>query len=62
MIILGTGSNALLINSDGQHFNCGGWGHILGDEGSAFWIAQSAMKIYFNDLDNMVKNSLRFGI
>ncbi|XP_019865263.1 N-acetyl-D-glucosamine kinase [Aethina tumida] len=54
--IAGTGSNTLLINPDGTKVQCGGWGYLLGDEGSAWKIVQRAIKYCFDDLDNFAKS------
>ncbi|XP_030747540.1 N-acetyl-D-glucosamine kinase [Sitophilus oryzae] len=53
--IAGTGSNTLLINPDGSRTQCGGWGNILSDEGSAWNIAYLGIKYCFDDLDNFHK-------
>jgi N-acetylglucosamine kinase-like BadF-type ATPase len=44
VIIAGTGSIVVAQNEDGQHQRVGGWGHILGDQGSAYWLAVESVK------------------
>ncbi len=44
VLISGTGSIALGRDAGGQKARSGGWGHILGDEGSGYTIAQQALQ------------------
>ncbi len=45
VVIAGTGSAAYAVFKDGgTHFE-GGWGYLFGDEGSAFWIARTAISL-----------------
>lgn len=43
LLIAGTGSIAYARAESGASARAGGWGHLLGDEGSAFWIALQGM-------------------
>ncbi len=43
LLIAGTGSIALIRTATGQMYRAGGWGHILGDEGSAYRVAFDAI-------------------
>ena len=44
VIISGTGSIAYGRNRDHGAARAGGWGHVLGDEGSGYWIGRQAMR------------------
>lgn len=51
-MISGTGSNSLLLNPNGREERCGGWGHLLGDEGSAYWISNRSIKWVIDTTEN----------
>lgn len=44
IVIAGTGSVAGARNRRGDYARCGGWGYLVGDEGSAFYIAREALR------------------
>lgn len=44
VVISGTGSVAAALDCSGNYFTAGGWGHIMGDEGSAYGIATAALR------------------
>lgn len=43
LLICGTGSIAISANAEGVMFRSGGWGHILGDEGSAWDVGRKGL-------------------
>ncbi|RWZ51412.1 ATPase [Halobacillus fulvus] len=43
LVIAGTGSNAIGRDSNGRVYRCGGWGHLIGDEGSGYYISLKAL-------------------
>jgi glucosamine kinase len=47
--ISGTGSNVLGVGTDGRAWRAGGWGHVLGDEGSGYWLAVESIKAALYD-------------
>jgi N-acetylglucosamine kinase-like BadF-type ATPase len=51
VLIAGTGSIAYGVNADGYAARAGGWGFILGDEGSGYWIGRRALAAVMREGD-----------
>jgi N-acetylglucosamine kinase-like BadF-type ATPase len=50
-IVSGTGSIAYGRNGGGDAARAGGWGYVLGDEGSGYWIGRNALRAVLRHAD-----------
>jgi len=55
LLVAGTGSIAVARDRRGRWRRAGGWGQLLGDEGSGFWIGRAALR------DPLLRRRLRLG-
>ena len=51
IVISGTGSHVRGMNASGEVASAGGWGWLLGDEGSAMWIGREGLMAALRDND-----------
>ena len=51
VVIAGTGSICYGRNDKGQAARAGGWGYVLGDEGSGYWIGRHALRAVVREAD-----------
>lgn len=58
IVIAGTGSVAMGMNSRGQRARAGGWGHIIGDEGSGYDIGRKAIVAAFRSYDGRGRKTI----
>jgi glucosamine kinase len=49
--IAGTGSNVFGVGEGGRSWRVGGWGHLLGDEGSGYWLGIKSIHAALADRD-----------
>ena len=49
--IAGTGSNVFGVGAEGRSWRTGGWGHLLGDEGSGYWLGVESIRAALRDRD-----------
>lgn len=55
ILISGTGS-VLYGYTNGKIFRVGGWGRVIGDEGSGYWIGRKALNCITKEFDEQKKN------
>lgn len=58
VVISGTGSIAYGRNVEGQAARAGGWGYVLGDEGSGYWIGRAAIRAVLREQDRRGAHTL----
>jgi N-acetylglucosamine kinase-like BadF-type ATPase len=61
LVVAGTGSNAIGRSTDGRLFGAGGWGPVLGDEGSGTWIGIEAIRAALRAQDGELLSDLNHG-
>lgn len=51
VVVAGAGSIAFARDANGHEARAGGWGYLLGDEGSGYWIGREALRSYLRYLE-----------
>ena len=62
VVIAGTGSIAYGRNDRNQAARAGGWGYMLGDEGSGYWIGRAALRAVLRESDRRGPATLLTGL
>lgn len=57
-LIAGTGSSCFGINERGERWQAGGWGHLISDEGSSYWLGWNAIRLAMGAYDGRWQTSL----
>ena len=59
VLIAGTGSSCYGRNSSGESWIAGGWGHLISDEGSSYWLGIQAMRCAAASADGRMDSILK---
>lgn len=58
VLITGTGSSCYGRTADGKEWRAGGWGYLIADEGSSYWLGLQAMRTAVMAYDGRLERSL----
>lgn len=62
LVICGTGSVIVGKDEDEQFYRAGGWGYLLGDEASGFWLVKRLFQEYLAYFDGVREDDLSFDV
>ncbi|MCS6825459.1 MAG: hypothetical protein NZ553_02480 [Caldilinea sp.] len=57
-LIAGTGSSCFGVNARGERWQAGGWGHLISDEGSSYWLGWNAIRLAMGAYDGRWQTTL----
>lgn len=57
-LIAGTGSSCFGLNGQGERWQAGGWGHLISDEGSSYWLGWHAIRLAAGTADGRWHSTL----
>lgn len=57
-LVAGTGTIGLGVDRHGNIARSSGWGYLIGDEGSAYWLGKKMIEIFSKQADGRLKKSL----
>jgi glucosamine kinase len=55
LLLAGTGSMVWGLDASGNDIRVGGWGHVLSDEGSAYWVGREALSAVCKIVDGRIE-------
>jgi N-acetylglucosamine kinase len=58
VLIAGTGSSCYGRNAAGENWRAGGWGQLISDEGSSYWLGVQAMTMAVRTFDGRIQSSV----
>lgn len=58
LVVSGTGSITYGLTADGKRYRAGGWGHLLGDEGSGYSIGLNSLKAAMKCYDGALPSTM----
>jgi N-acetylglucosamine kinase-like BadF-type ATPase len=61
-LVAGTGAIGYGVDQDGRAARASGWGHMIGDEGSAYWLGRQLIAAFTREADGREERSMLYEV